>query len=104
MTTNPHAVVAPKSRLKHHRPIHHVPDWALAVGIWDDHRALLIRWNGDADRPKGNPVSHAQPTWFVLPEDLHVATLSAVSEPNRTSATEWLAGGNPTRWVDPISN
>jgi hypothetical protein len=35
--------------------------------VWDGNRALLIRWNGDPEHMMGNPVSHANPTWFVLP-------------------------------------
>jgi len=42
-------------------------DWSLAVGEWDGKRCLAARWNGDEERPKGNPVSHGVPTWFVLP-------------------------------------
>jgi hypothetical protein len=30
---------------------------------------LAVRWNGDDERPKGNPVSHGMPTWFVLPDE-----------------------------------
>ena len=42
-------------------------DWSLALGEWDGERCLAVRWNGDAKRPKGNPVSHGMPTWFMLP-------------------------------------
>ncbi len=101
MAINPHNVKSPLRRLKGHRPIYYVTDWTLAIGIWDTNRALLIRWNGDTDHPMGNPVSHANPTWFVLPPDLHAVTLSLVLEPNRTSATDWLVGSDPSEWTDP---
>jgi hypothetical protein len=103
MAINPWTVTSPKKRLALHRVIHRVPDqeigieWALAVGTFDDRPTLLVRWNGDS--PMGNPVSSGHPTWFVLPSDLHMVTLSVVQEPNRSSARKWLKGLNPTSWV-----
>ncbi len=44
-------------------------DWSVALGEWDGRRVLAMRWNGDDERPKGNPVSHGVPTWFVLPDE-----------------------------------
>jgi hypothetical protein len=53
------------------------PNWSLAVGAWDGRRCLAARWNGDDDHPKGNPVSHGVPTWFVLPEEFFDPLLAA---------------------------
>lgn len=43
---------------------------AVARIVWenmfDNEELVAIRWNGDTDMPRGNPVSHGQPTWFVL--------------------------------------
>ena len=92
MPVPPQNVVSPISRLGQPLTVvHTVPDWSLATAFWDGQRALLIRWNGDANRPLGNPVSHAQPTWFVLPEDLHWAVLSAAEPERRLEAINWLS-------------
>jgi hypothetical protein len=39
---------------------------AVARIVWDNEEVVAIRWNGNTGRPRGNPVSHGQPTWFVL--------------------------------------
>jgi hypothetical protein len=52
------------------------PTWSLSVGEWDGARCLAARWNGDPEHPKGSPVSHGMPTWFILP-DAFVAPLLA---------------------------
>lgn len=46
--------------------------WSLAEMIYDEEPRVACRWNGDLDDPedKGNPRSHAQGTWFVLPDEL----------------------------------
>ncbi len=102
MSVDPRTVTSPLDRLSDLRVIHWTPDWSLAIGFWDRNRALLIRWNGDSARPLGNPVSHARPTWFVLPDDLWCTVLCNVEKPNRTSATSWLNGGTAVDWKDPV--
>ena len=106
MAVNPWTVQSPRRRLAQGslRVIHHVPGWSLALGVWDGNRALLVRWNGDAAHPMGNPASHGYPTWFVLPGDLRAPTLDQIPNPNRAGAKDWLAGGEPSDWVNPISN
>jgi hypothetical protein len=102
---NPWDVRSPQARLRQLRVIHHTVDWSLAIGVWDRGRVLLVRWNGDASRPLGNPVSSANPTWFVLPDDFYEVVLdNLVSEPNRTSGKQWLGGSDPSHWIDPVSN
>jgi hypothetical protein len=105
MAIDPQTVTAPLKRLEKGslRVIHKATDpieidWALAIGIFDGRRALLVRWSGDS--PMGNPVAHGRPTWFVLPNDLHAPILAAVPEPHSSDAHYWLNGGNPTNWVD----
>jgi hypothetical protein len=101
MAQNPKYVTSPQKRLKNHRVIFHVSDWSLAVGMWDNKRALLVRWNGDSEHPLGNPVSRANPTWFILPRDLHNSTLQNIPDPNKTKALDWLAGGSdPKGWQE----
>jgi hypothetical protein len=101
MAVNPHTVVSPQDRLSRPCVIHITQWWSLAIGIWDGDRALLVRWNGDPDHLMGNPVSHANPTWFMLPEDFHDLLLTLVLAPNQSNAKHWLAGGEPTAWVTP---
>lgn len=94
----PHTVLSPKTRLKPGTltVIHIAQWWSLATGIWDKHRSLLIRWNGEPGRPLGNPVSHGYPTWFVLPEDLHTAVLGEVTDfAKRSAAESWLKRNEP---------
>ena len=92
MPADPHKVVSPRARLDEPKVIHNAGSWSLAVGIWDkSSRALLIRWNGDDDRPLGHPVSFGRwPTWFVLPEELQEAVLSTLPDPQAKEALEWL--------------
>jgi hypothetical protein len=90
MAVNPHTVTSPLKRLKNMRVVHQHVDWSLAIGLWDNNPALLIRWNGDADHPMGNPVSHARATWFVLPEDFWSSSLSLVPVEAGAEALKWL--------------
>lgn len=62
------------------------PQWSVAVGEWDGRRCLATRWNGDEARPKGNPVSHGVPTWFVLPDEFVEPLLAALASRNLISS------------------
>jgi hypothetical protein len=73
-----------------HKVIYHTADWALAVGLWDKEPAMVIRWNGDEKQPLGNPVSRANPTWFVLPEDFWAPALALVPTDRRKEAAAHL--------------
>jgi hypothetical protein len=46
--------------------------WSLAEVVWDGEARVGCRWNGDINDPedKGNPRSHNQGTWFVLPDEI----------------------------------
>jgi len=35
---------------------------------WDGDDVIAARWNGDDNRPLGNPVSRGRATWFVIEE------------------------------------
>jgi hypothetical protein len=70
----PNTVVAPKSRWELGDILCNTGQggWSLAEGQWDEDPTLGIRWNGDDDTGNsGNPQSHGNPTWFILPEELH---------------------------------
>lgn len=47
-------------------------DWSLAKMTWDGKPAVGCRWNGAISDPddKGNPRSHANGTWFILPDEI----------------------------------
>lgn len=66
--------------------------WSLATGVWDGNQALLIRWNGDQDHPKGNPVSRGYPTWFVLPKELHECALRQVPDADASNTAREFLG------------
>lgn len=72
----PEEAQSPRNRIREGsiRVIYTSPDgnWSLAEMIYDENRAIACRWNGDIDDPedKGNPRSHAQGTWFVMPDEL----------------------------------
>jgi hypothetical protein len=77
MPVKPQDVRSPKEHWILIDVVREKPDWSLAVGEWDGRRCLAARWNGDDDRPKGNPVSHGMPTWFILPDELIDLLLAA---------------------------
>jgi hypothetical protein len=69
--------------------------WSLAVGKWEGARNLAIRWNGDENTLLGSPKSHARATWFVVPREIAVGILVAISrEPdvNICDALSFLNG------------
>jgi hypothetical protein len=81
----PEDVVSPKDRWTLIAVLAQTNDWALALGRWKyekgvEKNCLAIRWNGDATQPKGNPCSHGQPTWFVLPNDFDNDVLARVKD------------------------
>ena len=62
---------------------------------------MLIRWNDDPTKPLGNPVSHGQPTWFVLPHEFHTEALKQASTADTgraKKARDWLDGKGPDEW------
>jgi hypothetical protein len=73
---DPTTVVSPKSRWELTRVLCNTGQggWAVAEGTWDKEPALSIRWNGDDDSSSpGNPQSHGNPTWFIVPTELEEA-------------------------------
>ncbi|MYL97220.1 hypothetical protein GR702_05470 [Novosphingobium sp. FGD1] len=99
---DPRTVLSPRDRLKRLRVIHETQHWSLAVCEWEGDPGLLMRWNGDEERPMGHPNSSGNPTWFAVPPELWWPTLSVVGEPERTAAAEWLQGRTPASWLDSI--
>jgi hypothetical protein len=103
MTVRPQDVKSPKEHWVLIDVLIEKQDWSLAVGEWDGDRCLAARWNGNAERPKGNPVSHGMPTWFVLPREFIGALLAAdlMPEEKKSIARAYLGIGSVrNRWDD----
>jgi len=65
----PEEVLSPRNRVGGVIEVIHDPGengMSVARIIWDQEPAVAVRWNGDSDRPLGNPMSRRQPTWFVV--------------------------------------
>jgi len=103
MAVRPQDVKSPKDHWVLIDVLTEKQDWSLAVGEWDGERCLAARWNGDNDRPKGNPVSHGMPTWFVLPREFAVPLLGAdlIPEEKKSIARSYLGMASArNRWDD----
>lgn len=78
--TKPKEVVSPKISLSNLVPIIDRGEWeySLALLDWDRNPRVAIRWNGGTEDGKihpGNPQSRGLPTWFIVPDEYHVAVL-----------------------------
>lgn len=65
-------------------------DCVLALGRWDDHPVLAMRWNGNKDNPIGNPQSRGLPTWFILPDRYVDALIETLVPDMRTLARNFF--------------
>ena len=67
---------------------------ALALGFWGDSekktKTLCIRWTGFPGKPKGNPISNFQPTWFVVPDAFHAAIVSTLDLETQSVARKFF--------------
>jgi hypothetical protein len=65
----PEQVLSPRQHVKGVVEVIHDPGedrMAVARIIWDGEEVVATRWNGNDQRPLGNPVSRGQATWFVV--------------------------------------
>ncbi|MGB8065329.1 MAG: hypothetical protein WCF26_25830 [Candidatus Sulfotelmatobacter sp.] len=65
----PEEVLSPRKRVGGILEVIHDPGedgMSVARIIWDEEPVVAIRWNGNSERPLGNPMSRRQPTWFVV--------------------------------------
>lgn len=108
MPVRPQDVKSPKEHWMLIDVLIETPDWSLAVGEWDGERCIAARWNGNDERPKGNPVSHGMPTWFVLPREFAEPLLEArdlVPEEKKSVARAYLGmAAARNRWDDFFRN
>lgn len=68
----------------------HDERWAIVALEFDGHRTLGIRWFWGSG---GTPFTR-QSTWFILPEEMHLATINTLclNPKKRKSVIEYLAG------------
>jgi hypothetical protein len=79
----PAAVLSPRSSVRSVDVIYSTNNggWSVARIGWENSESVGIRWNGSDDAPGiGSPQSRGNPTWFILPEDLHDVVLAKVEE------------------------
>lgn len=94
MYTHPDNVLSPKG-LNHGvlEVIHDPGEDGMSVArvLWgegkDEEERIAVRWNGNSEKPLGNPVSHGNPTWFLLDDYAagsveQAARLAAERSPN----------------------
>lgn len=63
--------------------------WKTEQGQEEDR--IAIRWNGDDERPLGNPISTRQPTWFVVDRYAEAAVEKAAREAAEKSPNSLIA-------------
>ncbi len=84
---NPWNATSPQSRLKPTaslKVLHTDPadGWSIAEMTWDGQPGRkALRWDGDLNNPhdRGNPTSHGNGTWFVLPDAVAEVVLRSVT-------------------------
>ena len=65
---------------------------SVARITWDDRERIATRWNGDDERPLGNPVSRGQATWFVV-DDYAAASVEQAARDAAQDSPHGLAAG-----------
>src|SRR5580698_7134188 len=79
----PAAVLSPRASVRSVEVIYSTGagGWSLARIGWEDSQSVGIRWNGSDDEPGiGTPQSRGNPTWFILPEELHGVILEKAED------------------------
>jgi hypothetical protein len=79
----PTTVLSPRSSIRSVDVIYNTNGggWSVARIRWEDSESLGIRWNGSDDAPGlGSPQSRGNPTWFILPQELHDVIMAKVEE------------------------
>jgi hypothetical protein len=72
-------------------PAHY--SWSIATLKWDGKQAVGIRWNGEVGQPgSGTPQSRGNATWFIVPDEIVDAVVSAAAALERDKSNDLLAG------------
>jgi hypothetical protein len=83
---DPKEVLTPRKRITKLQPIMDTGSggFSAAVMRWDGDLACGVRWNHGSGVPGqqslGNPQSHANPTWFIIPGPLEIPVLLHIRE------------------------
>jgi len=74
---------------------------AIAIGEWDGTRCLAMRWNGNDEKPAGNPQSRGNPTWFIIPKEYNEALLEVIPPGKKTLVKALFGDGSepPVRYT-----
>jgi hypothetical protein len=82
----PHDVVSPRASWGLIAVLHDPGpgDCALALGRWAGDPVLVLRWNGTATSPVGQPQSRGLPIWFVV-ADRYVPGILATLSPDQVT-------------------
>ena len=94
---DPHTVQSPKGRISDVEVIYDKGprefSWSIASMKWDGKRAFGIRWNGEVSQPgSGTPQSRGNATWFIIPDEIVDAVVSAAADLERDKNNELLQG------------
>src|SRR5580658_11072101 len=92
---DPETVRAPKSSIRSVHLLYNGGSGRSSVVLldWEGRERVGIRWNGEEGEPgKGNPQSHGQPTWFVVPDELEDAVRDAAEKLSHSQEGGLLAG------------
>ena len=67
-------------------------DYSIALGKWEGHPCLAMRWNAYKGRPVGHPHTRGLPTWFVIPKQIEDSIISTLSSESKVIAAALLRG------------
>ncbi len=97
MYIDPQTVISPKNKVSGVKvlfdrgPVDH--SWSVAQLTYDGNECIGIRWNGDSKESKrGVPLAHANPAWFILPNEIAVVIKEKVGELNEDREAILLEG------------
>jgi hypothetical protein len=90
----PEEVLSPRKHVERVLEVIHDPredGMSVARIIWNDRPVVAVRWNGNEERPLGNPVSRGRATWFIVDDYAAVqveeaARAAAETSPNSLTA------------------
>lgn len=90
----PEQVLSPRKKVGEVIEVIHDPGedkMSVARIIWDNREVIATRWNGNDERPLGNPVSRGQATWFVVDDYAadgieHAARAASQNDPRSLAA------------------
>jgi hypothetical protein len=87
MYHDPNTVISPKDMVKSVEVIYDAgpvdESWSVARLKWGDSPVVGIRWNGDSRSSKGTPQARGNPVWFIVPQALEGAVLTAAQDTSK---------------------